>query len=178
MKLFSSYFINMIEKLLIVLLLGCTSAATAQRRLVVADVETLLPIAGANVVSRDGTVITDSLGCFTISDSCQTLSFTHVNYESRIINLEELRDTVYLISKLLNLKEVVVFGHGKQRDYSELKRRLKMNKTEVELAAARPDVAFSIDLPKLINAIIPKRLRPGYRKALRKKRLKENLDNY
>ena len=29
------------------------------------------------------------------------IDFSHVNYESRIINLEEVRDTVFLISKLL-----------------------------------------------------------------------------
>ena len=43
--------------------------------------------------------------------------FSHVNYESRIINMEEVRDTVYLISKLLNVKEVVVFGKAKLRSF-------------------------------------------------------------
>lgn len=43
--------------------------------------------------------------------------FSHVNYESRIINMEEVRDTVYLISKLLNVKEVVVFGKAKPRSF-------------------------------------------------------------
>ena len=84
----------------------------SQRRLVVVDVETLIPVVGASVVSREGTSITDSLGYVVVSDSCQSLSFTHVNYESRIINLKEMRDTVFMISKLLNIKEVVVFGKG------------------------------------------------------------------
>ena len=113
-------------KVLISLLLffGSTTLAVAQRRLVVVDVETLIPVAGANVVSREGTVTTDSLGHVSVSDSCKSLSLSHVNYESRLINLNEVRDTVFMISKLLNLKEVVVFGHGKKRDYSELQRRL------------------------------------------------------
>ena len=91
----------------------------SQRDLVVVDVETMVPVVGANVVSHDGTSITDSLGHVMVSDSCQSLSFTHVNYESRIINVAELRrDTVFMISKLLNIKEVVVFGKGPLEELS------------------------------------------------------------
>ena len=41
--------------LLLFLLLGVVSLALAQRRLVVVDVETLAPVVGANVVSKDST---------------------------------------------------------------------------------------------------------------------------
>ena len=164
--------------LLLFLLLGVVSLALAQRRLVVVDVETLAPVVGANVVSKDSTQTTDSIGHVIVSDSCVTITFSHVNYESRIINLDEVRDTIFMISKLLNLKEVVVFGHGKNRDYSDLQKSLKRDKIEAQLAAADPSVGFRIDLAKVVNAVIPKRWRPGYRKEQRKKRLKELLDNY
>lgn len=164
--------------LLLFLLLGVVSLALAQRRLVVVDVETLAPVVGANVVSRDSTQTTDSIGHVFVTDSCMTITFSHVNYESRIINLDEVRDTVFMISKLLNLKEVVVFGHGKNRDYCDLQKSLKRDKIEAQLAAADPSVGFRIDLAKVVNAVIPKRWRPGYRKEQRKKRLKEILDNY
>ena len=164
--------------LLLFLLFGVVSLAMAQRRLVVVDVETLAPVVGANVVSRDSTQTTDSIGHVFVSDSCMTITFSHVNYESRIINLDEVRDTVFMISKLLNLKEVVVFGHGKNCDYSDLQKSLKRDKIEAQLAAADPSVGFRIDLAKVVNAVIPKRWRPGYRKEQRKKRLKEILDNY
>lgn len=164
--------------LLLFLLFGVVSLAMAQRRLVVVDVETLAPVVGANVVSRDSTQTTDSIGHVFVSDSCMTITFSHVNYESRIINLDEVRDTVFMISKLLNLKEVVVFGHGKNRDYSDLQKSLKRDKIEAQLAAADPSVGFRIDLAKVVNTVIPKRWRPGYRKEQRKKRLKEILDNY
>ena len=74
------------KKVLIVILLlfGSTMLAVAQRRLVVVDVETLIPVAEANVVSRDGSTTTDSLGYANVSDSCKSLSFSHVNYESRL----------------------------------------------------------------------------------------------
>ena len=160
----------------LLLFLGSTTQAVAQRRLVVVDVETLIPVAGANVVSREGTVTTDSLGHVSVSDSCKSLSLSHVNYESRLINLNELRDTVFMISKLLNLKEVVVFGHGKKRDYSELQRRLGLDRVEAQLAAAGSP---GMDLVALFNTLfVPKKWRASYRKKQRMKRLKEILDSY
>ena len=86
--------------LFLLLLMTGTLQGFAQRRLVVVDVETLIPVVGANVISKDGNCTTDSLGYFSVSDSCKTLSFSHVNYESRLVNLNEVRDTVFMISKL------------------------------------------------------------------------------
>ena len=163
----------MLMSLLVVPIVG-----QAQRQLRVVDIETLISVVGANVVSKDGVATTDSLGKVNVSDSCRTVSFSHVNYEPRIINLKEVGDTIYMISKLLNLKEVVVFGHGKSRNYEELKKRLKMEKTEAELASIDPGVALRLDLWKAVAAVLPKRWRPGYKKELRKKRLKEILENY
>lgn len=160
----------------LLLFLGSTTQAVAQRRLVVVDVETLIPVAGANVVSREGTLTTDSLGHVSVSDSCKSLSFSHVNYESRLINLNEVRDTVFMISKLLNVKEVIVFGHGKKRDYSELQRRLGLDRVEAQLAAAGSP---GMDLVALFNTLfVPKKWRASYRKKQRMKRLKEILDSY
>ena len=148
----------------------------SQRHLVVVDVETLIPVSGANVVSREGTSVTDSLGHVLVSDSCRSLSFSHVNYESRIINLAEVRDTVFMISKLLNVKEVIVFGHGKKRDYSELQRRLGLDRVEAQLAAGG---SHGMDLVALFNTLfVPKKWRASYRKKQRMKRLKEILDSY
>ena len=160
----------------LLLFLGSTTQTVAQRRLVVVDVETLIPVAGANVVSREGTMTTDSLGHVSVSDSCKSLSFSHVNYESRLINLNEVRDTVFMISKLLNVKEVIVFGHGKKRDYSELQRRLGLDRVEAQLAAAGSP---GMDLVALFNTLfVPKKWRASYRKKQRMKRLKEILDSY
>ena len=149
--------------------------AQAQRKLVVVDIETLQPVVGANVVSKDGTTITDSLGNVSIADSCKSLSFSHVNYESRLVNLKELNDTVYLISKLLNIKEVVVFGHGPHDVLPEsLKKQIRMNKKEAQLAAIDPG---SVNLLPFITYLIPKKWRVSA-KEKRRRRMKEILDNY
>ena len=157
----------------------------AQRRLTVVDVETLIPVVGANVVSREGTNVTDSLGLVVVSDSCQSLSFTHVNYESRIINVTELRrDTVYMISKLLNIKEVVVFGHGPEEKLSfNIKEELKRKSVDAQLAAANPN--SGIQVFEILKMLIPKKWRESLRNKLRKntkeerlKRLQQMLDEY
>ncbi len=160
---------------LLLLITAVVSQAFAQRRLVVVDVETLVPVIGANVVSADGNTTTDSLGYFSVSDSCRSLAFSHVNYEPRMINLTEVRDTVYLISKLLNVREVVVFGHGPHDVLPEaLKKQLKINKTEAELAAANPGGA---NLLPLLARLIPKKWRKN-KKEERMKRLRQILEDY
>ena len=149
---------------------------SAQRQLRVVDVETLVPVAGANVVSKDRTAQTDSLGCIMVSDSCRTLVFSHVNYESRMINLEEVKDTVYLISKLLNLKEVVVFGHKKRDDkLKDLKNQLGLSLTDAQLIAANPN--SGVNLFGLIGKLIPNKWRKS-KKETRRERLKRIIEEY
>lgn len=158
------------------MMVGVALQIVAQRQLTVVDVETLVPVGGASVVSRDGTATTDSLGRISVSDSCKTLSFSHVNYESRIINLREVRDTVYMISKLLNIREVVVFGTGPHDVLPEaLKKQLKLSKTEAQLTSIDPRNGGNL-LP-LLARLIPKKWRKKSRQE-RLKRLQEILDGY
>lgn len=165
----------MMRRMLLLLLVAVVSQAFAQRRLVVVDIETLIPVTGANVVTSAGNTTTDSLGYFSVSDSCRTMAFSHVNYEPRILNLKEVRDTVYMISKLLNVREVVVFGHGPHDILPEaLKKQLKINKTEAQLAAADPS---GVNLLPLLGRLIPKKWRKN-KKEERLQRLRQLLDDY
>ena len=164
---------------LFVFLLLCCMGTQAQRRLVVVDMDLLIPVVGANVVSKQGVQTTDSMGVVCVAKDSKTITISHVNYESLILNLnKEVGDTIYMLSKLLNLQEVLVLGKGKQPDYSELNKGFQLDKIEAQLVGADPSVAASFDLGKALMALIPKKWRPGYKKAQRKKRLKEILDDY
>ena len=176
---------NRWRTLLLLLLAVISLEGYSQRHLVVVDVETMVPVVGANVVSHDGTSVTDSLGHVLVSDSCQSLSFTHVNYESRIINVTELRrDTVFMISKLLNIKEVVVFGNGPKEELSfNIKEDLKRKAIDAQLAAANPN--SGIQVFEILKMLIPKKWLASIRKSLHKnskeerlKRLQKVLDEY
>ena len=154
----------------------CCVAASAQRRLVVIDVETLEPVGGANVVCNSLSAQTDTLGYITVPDSCLSLLFSHVNYESRLINLKEVRDTVFLISKLLNVKEVVVFGKTPHaEDYSELQKHMLLSKTDLQLSGAQP--GSGINLLGLFSYLIPKKWKKSPKKR-RKERMKRILEDY
>ena len=163
-----------------VLAMLCCVLAMGQRRLTVIDVETLEPVSGANVMSAAETVQTDSMGIVMVQDSCRSLVFSHVNYESRIINLEEVRDTVFLISKLLNVKEVVVFGKGKPRDeLKELNSSLRLSKEEIQAITADPN--SGINVLGIINWLIPKKWKEKWKKHTkegRRERLQQILRDY
>ena len=149
---------------------------SAQRQLRVVDVETLVPVAGANVVSKNRTAQTDSMGCITVSDTCRTLVFSHVNYESRMLNLEEVRDTVFLISKLLNLKEGVVFGQKKRDDkLKDLKNQLGLSPLDAQLIGASTN--SGMNLFGLIGKLIPNKWRKS-KKESRRERLKRIIEEY
>lgn len=164
------------QRILLMLLMAVVTHAFAQRRLVVVDVETLIPVVGANVVTSDGNTTTDSLGYFSVSDSCRTMAFSHVNYEPRMMSLEEVRDTVFLISKLLNIREVVVFGHGPHDVVPEaLKKQLRMSKTEAELVSIDPSSGGN--LLALIGKLLPQRWRTS-KKERKQIMWKQILENY
>ena len=139
---------------------------SAQRQLRVVDVETLVPVAGANVVSKARTAQTDSMGCITVSDTCRTLVFSHVNYESRMLNLEEVRDTVFLISKLL-----------KKRDdkLKDLKNQLGLSPLDAQLIGASTN--SGMNLFGLIGKLIPNKWRKS-KKESRRERLKRIIEEY
>ena len=163
-----------IRRFLLLLVLVCSMGCMAQRRLVIIDMETLVPVGGANAVGSSFAVQADTLGFITVPDSCRSLVISHVNYESRVINLEEVRDTVFLISKLLNMKEVVVFGKSLHIDeYKDLQAHIRPSKTELQLAAAQPNG----NLFGLLNYIIPKKWKKST-KEKRKERLKKVLEEY
>lgn len=164
------------NRLLVILVLVFLSlSALAQRRLVVCDVESLQPISQVSVRSSAGVDITDSLGYFSVPDTCKSLVFTHVNYESRLLNLSEVRDTVFLVSKYMSIREVVVFGKGKNDEVAErMNKMLVLDKTDAQLLGANPSGG---NLLGLIGHAIGKLL-PKSKSAKRKQKAREIIENY
>ena len=157
------------------LLVACVMTATAQRRLVAVDVETGTPLKGVNVQSHHFVAVTDSMGRITVPDSLHTFLFSHVNYESSLVNTYQTADTVFLISRLNNLGEVLVLGNGKKQDdgMDELRERIrKQARTESELANANPNG----NLFGLLGYLVPKKWKN--RKENKRKRHEEILENY
>ena len=158
--------------LLAFMLTALCVVARGQRRLVVVDVETRVPIRGVNVVSNAHKAdTTDWQGLVTVPDSCRSLSLSHVKYESRILNVSEVQDTIFLISKLMGLPEVTVLGQGKNEDkLKELKKSLMLDPTDAQLIAADPSQGFNV--LGLLKALLKKR------KESKKERFRRMLEEY
>ena len=170
-----SIFAPMNRLLVILALVFLSLPALAQRRLVVCDVESLQPISQVSVRSSAGVDITDSLGYFSVPDTCKSLVFTHVNYESRLLNLSEVRDTVFLVSKYMSIREVVVFGKGKNDEVAErMNKMLVLDQTDAQLLGANPSGG---NLLGLIGHAIGKLL-PKSKSAKRKQKAREIIENY
>ena len=169
-----STFAPMNRLLVILALVFLSLPALAQRRLVVCDVESLQPISQVSVRSSAGVDITDSLGYFSVPDTCKSLVFTHVNYESRLLNLSEVRDTVFLVSKYMSIREVVVFGKGKNDEVAErMNKMLVLDKTEAQLLGSDPSQGGN--LFGLIGKLLPKH---KSRAEKRKQKAREIIENY
>lgn len=167
--------VNRIALLIYLMLLSVSVAA--QRRLVVCDVETLEPISSVSVQSSVGVDTTDSLGYFSVPDTCKSLLLSHVNYESRLLHLNEVHDTVFLVSKYLGIREVVVFGKGKDDGLAErINKMVALNKTDAQLLAIDP--ASGGNLLALIGRAIGKLFFKKNSKAKRKAKAREILENY
>ena len=103
----------------------------------------------------------------------------HAQRRLVVVDVETLQPVVganvIMISKLLNIKEVVVFGHGQRNELPEaLKRQLEIDKKEAQLAAINPS---SGNLLSLLSYIIPKKWRKS-KKEKQRQRLKKILDEY
>lgn len=100
------------------LLLFVTMAVSAQRKMVVVDAETKVPVRDVNVYTPEGLdTLTAWDGTFAVPDSFSRLNFRHPHFEQRYILNSELRgDTVWLLPVSNALGEVVIWGHRRFRD--------------------------------------------------------------
>ena len=96
---------------------------SAQRKIVVVDMETHLPVADVSVKTDSArAVMTDRNGVASISDRFDSISFSHMRYISDKVTFEEMKDTMYLVPKNLMLPDVVVTGVN-----PDLKKAMKKN---------------------------------------------------
>ena len=96
---------------------------SAQRKIVVVDMETHLPVADVSIKTDSArAVMTDRNGVAIISERFDSISFSHMRYLSDKVTFEEMKDTMYLVPKNLMLPDVVVTGVN-----PDLKKAMKKN---------------------------------------------------
>lgn len=108
---------------LIVTFIILSLSSYAQRRIVVVDLETHIPVEGVTVkVDTFPSVTTNRYGVAYIEQQFDSISFSHLRYLSDKITIEEMKDTMFLVPKNLLLPDVVVTGIN-----PELKNAMKKN---------------------------------------------------
>lgn len=145
--------------------------------MVVCDVETSQPISSVSVQSSAGVEVTDTMGYFSVPDSCKSLILSHLNYESRLLNVNEVGDTVFLVSKDLGIRELVVFGKKSDDGLADrIKKMVALSKTDAQLLANDP--ANGGNLLAVIGKAIGKLISKKSKKARSKEKAREIIENY
>ena len=116
----------------LLLLLLATLSVSAQRRMVVVNMETKVPVRDVQVFTDEGKNMTTRWdGTFELPDSFSRIHFRHPQYEQRYILRSELRsDTVWLLPNTNAIGEVVIYGHRRFND--RMAQMLKPSPQQIE----------------------------------------------
>lgn len=131
------------------MLLLIVTTANAQRKVLLLDSDTNMPISGVSVNTDEGENVTsDGKGIATLSMPFDTIRFSHLKYSSEMLKKEEVRDTVYLIPTVHLLPEVTVSELA-----PEIKMRIKgwVAQAVAEGAAMAPQGIASFDFANMLD---------------------------
>ena len=93
----------------LVVLLLIVVTVRAQRKVLLLDSDTNMPIAGVSVKTDEGESVTsDGRGIATLTMPFDTVRFSHLKYNPEMLKKSEVRDTIYLIPTVHLLPEVTV----------------------------------------------------------------------
>ncbi len=114
----------------------------AQVNGVVVDIETGLPVRNVKVYTNTNKVATtDWSGHFQLPYGFQSITLSNSNYLQRVMDREELTDTIALLPMAHMLEGVTIWG--RRPNYSN---RFGMNKMDLKLAAPHPAGLNLLDL--------------------------------
>jgi len=107
----------MITRLLIFVLTFFALPLAAQRRGIVCEMESRVPVAKAIIYTKDGKQhLTDTSGRFSLPAKFGSATVSHSLFLSRVIDETDRTDTIFLIRKQYQLDEVVVTAQGLKLD--------------------------------------------------------------
>ena len=160
--------------IIIYMLLICTNA-NSQRRIVIINMETGVPVRGVIVqygaTACDTTIWDGSLLIDTLADDCRSREITlrRSGYMTRTMTFEELTDTIDLLPSFNALTEVIVYGQNKKgMIYFSLPNILRPSLPSPSEPALRKDLDISGAIDKLFS----------YKRRKRLEETKKRMDEY
>lgn len=149
----------------------CNIEGNAQIGGVVIDMETRKPLRDVKVyMNTQKSTVTNWAGRFDTDGNFGSATFTHGNYVPRVMKREEMRDTIYLLPKMNELAEVIVYGKkpGPKFNYSG------MTKTDAQLANYQGGGFNILGLAAMaVDALVKDK-----HKMTKQQKVKKILDNY
>ncbi len=147
--------------------------AKPQRRGIVISADTKLPVSDVAIRwDNNGVVKSAWDGTFVIPKEFSRVNFHHPKFEPRMLNSNEMPDTVFLLPSSRMLTEVIIYGERRRRpDY------VGINSTDRELIATNIGSGANVlGIIKLLAQPIINKIQRN--KALKKARKKQVIDNY
>ena len=136
----------MIRIFLVIICLVCSLSVQAQTHGVIADMENHTPIRNVQIYSDTGkNAMTDYAGRFNIAFIFGSLTLSHPQYLRRTVTKEMLCDTIFLLPKMTNLQEVIIYGKKPRTDIFQKKIR------EETRNSAPPSRGISFDFGALFD---------------------------
>ncbi|MDE5948994.1 MAG: hypothetical protein K2G86_09530 [Prevotella sp.] len=138
-----------IRTVMIILLAAVCPGIMAQRRWIVADAETGVPVRDVQVFfngDKTRRSVSDYRGTVILPDSARFIQMSHPKYETLMADTATVRDTVFLLPNIRRLNALVVVGHRPQISSS-----MMAGITEAAVAAATPSGGVRFDLLELLN---------------------------
>ena len=105
--------------LLAITLLAAGKESYAQKSGIFIDLQTHLPVAEVQIRTNTGYArLSDKAGRFSLAIPFSSITVTHAHYVMRVLNKEEMKDTIYLLPKSININEVTIIGRKPKVSFS------------------------------------------------------------
>lgn len=105
--------------LLLIYIIGVPAEACAQKRGVLVDMSNHQRVAFAKIYTNTGSMITsDKEGIFTLPTNAQSVTVSHPRYMSRVLDKNDMRDTIELLPRSIDLNEVVITAKAPGMSFS------------------------------------------------------------
>lgn len=126
--------------LLILLSVGAFIHSKAQRKGVILNMETGIPLRDVKIYTNNGQVIkTDYTGTYHIPQPFKSATIVKPSFVSLTMNVYEMADTIELLPRMNTLSEVVVWGN-RRRTTLNVQRAMRDNKNYYT-----PKAGFNLD---------------------------------
>ena len=110
------------------LIIGTSLKLNAQSKILVLDKETNKPISFATIIYKDNLgTFTNEKGMFLLDKNFEELAIKSIAYKELVLNVKEIKDTVWMLPEPINLEPVLVTPLSKKISSSKVKMKTNNN---------------------------------------------------